>query len=108
MKVHDKNLFAVLDRLKERGLTVNHKCIFRVPELLFYGHKISGDGISPSEEKIAAVQNARAPETASEVGSFLGLVQYSAKFIADFAQVAEPLRMLTRQNEMFEWGKEQE
>ena len=62
---------------------------------------------APSEERIAAVVNARPPQYVSQVWSFVQLVQYSAKFIPDFAQVAEPLRRLLRKGEPFLWGPDQ-
>ena len=83
------------------------KCQFRLPRLTFFGHKLSARGVEPSEEKIAAVVNARPPQNVSEVRSFVQLVQYLAKFIPDFAQVAEPLRRLSRKGEPFVWGPEQ-
>ena len=105
---HDSNLRKVLTRLEEQGLTVNgDKCQFRLPRLTFFGHELSARGIAPSEEKIAAIVNARPPQNVSEVRSFVQLVQYSAKFITDFAQVAEPLRRLLRKGEPFVWGPEQ-
>ena len=77
---HDKNLHAVLQRLRERGLTLNGaKCQFRLHKLTFFGHNLSREGVSPSEEKIAAVVNAQTPKNASEVRSFVQLVQYSSK-----------------------------
>ena len=48
-------------------------------------------GVSPSEEKMTAIRDAKVPQNSSEIRSFLGLVQYSAKFIPDFATVSEPL-----------------
>ena len=106
---HDENLLAVLRRLKECGLTLNEKkCKFRLPKLTFFGHDLSSKGISPNEEKVAAIQNATAPQSTAEVRSFLGLVQYCAKFLPDFVQVAEPLRMLTRKDQQFVWGDVQQ
>ena len=95
IKEHDENLLAVLRRLKERGLTLNEKkCRFRLPKLTFFGHDLSGKGIAVSEEKVSAVENAKPPLSVVEVRSFLGLVQYCAKFLPDFFQVAEPLSIL--------------
>ena len=62
--------------------------------LTFFGHDLSSKGIAPSEEKVPAVQNAKPPQSTAEVRSFLGLVQYCAKFLPDFFQVAEPLSIL--------------
>ena len=47
------------------------------------------------------------PQSASEVRSFLGLVNYNARFIPDFASVVKPLRRLTKKGVRFEFGEEQ-
>ena len=52
--------------------------------------------------------NASPPQDASEVRSFDQLVQYSAKFLPNFAQEAEALRSLLRKNEPFVWGEAHE
>ena len=40
--------------------------------------------------------------------SFLGLVQYSAKFLPNFAEVTEPLRIVTRKDQKFVTREDQE
>lgn len=76
-------------------------------ELEFLGHRISAKGISPSLTKINAVLSFRPPSSESEVRSFLGLVNYMNKFIPDLANIAQPLRELTRKGVKFEWGPNQ-
>ena len=44
----------------------------------------------------------------SEVRSFVQLAQFSAKFIPNFAQIADPLRQLLRKGQSFFWGSEQQ
>ena len=80
---HDVRLFAVLDRLSEVELT--------------------SDGINPTEEKVAAIRDARPAKDASEVRSFMGLVQYSAKFMPDLTSIAKPIQELTRKGFTFKW-----
>ena len=81
---HDERLFAVLDRLKGAGLTLNEdKCEFRLPRLTFFGHEVTQKGVEPSDEKVAAIQHADPPQNASEARSFLGLVQFVSKFVPD-------------------------
>ena len=106
---HDNNLDQTLSRLESKGLTLNReKCIFSVPELVFFGFKISANGISPDDKKVEAVRNARPPTTAAEVRSFLGLVNYCARFIPNFATLAEPSRQLTRSDSEWVWGEIQQ
>ena len=107
-KEHDERVEQVIKRLSEKGLTLNpKKCQLRMPKLIFMGHVLSGKGIGPTEHKVSAVRDAHEPKNASEIKSFLGLVNYSARYISDFATISEPLRKLTRMNEPFVWGPEQ-
>jgi len=102
---HDQRLMTALQRLSEVGLTVNRdKCQFQMNQLEFMGHLLTERGVGPTQSRIEAIKNARHPNTPSEVRSFLGLVNFSAKFIPNLATVAEPLRRLTRQNVKFEWN----
>ena len=106
---HDRCLIAVLERLQERGLTLNPaKCAFRLPKVRFMGLVLSRSGIGPASEKVKAIVEAEAPSTAPEVRSFLGLVGFNSRFIPDFSTVTEPLRAVSRKGAVFEWGPAQE
>ena len=103
-EIHDEQLEITISRLAERGLTLNReKCVFSVPELVFFGHKVSAAGISPDERKVDAVNQARAPQNISELRSFLGLANYCARYISHFATIVEPLRHLTRAGVKWSW-----
>ena len=103
-KEHNKRLEEVLKRLKEKGLKLNkEKCCFNM-KVEFMGHVLSKDGVAPEELKVKAVASAREPKNASEVRSFLGLVNYCGRFIPDLATISEPLRKLTQKSIMFTWG----
>ena len=98
-----------MERLRDRNLTVNPaKCIFRAPKIMFFGFVISNDGIAADGVRIAAIRDARRPTNQSEVRSFLGLVNYCARLIPNLATIAEPLRRLTRGNQPWTWGHEQQ
>ena len=105
---HNKRLQQVLERLKEKNLTLNaEKCKFHMTQLVFVGLVLTEKGIGPTEGKVRAIVDARKPQNASEVRSFFGLADYNARFIPDFATVAEPLRRLTKKGARFEFGDEQ-
>ena len=107
-KTHDQRLLKTMERLKQHGLTLNaDKCLFNVDRLVFMGILLSEKGIGPTEERVRALQEAREPETASEIRSFLGLANYSSRFIPHFATLTEPLRKLTRKDVSFHFGPEQ-
>ena len=77
-------------------------------QVVLMGHVLSDRGVGPAEVKVKAVVEAREPKTAAEVRSFLGLVNYSARFIPDLSIVSAPLRELTRKNSVFRWGKSEQ
>jgi len=63
---------------------------------------LSNQGIGPTESRVEAVIGARVLQNAEEVQSFLGLGNFSARFIPNFASIAEPLHRLTRKQTPFE------
>ena len=106
---HDQRLLKVLRTLLDAGLTLNReKCQFSMNQLEFMGHLISHRGIGPTKTRVEAIANAREPKSVAEVRSFLGLVNFCARFIPNFASVCEPLRRITKQNVEFEWKTEQQ
>lgn len=101
-------MLQVLSRLKNRNVELNwDKCVFRVSQLEFLGHKISPNGISPSDIKIQAVVSFREPRNEGELRSFLGLANYMNKFIPNLATIDEPLRRLLVKDVKFDWSSEQ-
>ena len=106
---HDRRLENVVKVLHEKGFTLNKdKCQLNMSQVVFMGHVLSGRGIGPADAKVKAVVEAREPRTSAEVRSFLGLVNYSSRFIPDLATIAAPLRQLTRKNVIFRWGKSEQ
>lgn len=105
---HDRRLEQVLERIKQSGLTLNKdKCKFRLSDLKFFGHTVSAEGIHIDNDKVNSLINAREPDTAQEIKSFLGLVNFCAKFLPHIATFTEPLRRLTKKNTSFMWSHEQ-
>ena len=80
----------------------------QITQVDIFPNDLSRVGVSAREEKIPTVVNAQPPRNASEVRSFVQLVQYSSKFIRNFSQVAEPLGKLLRKDQAFIWGVEQQ
>lgn len=101
---HDVALAAVLNRLKEYGMTINAaKCQFRKDEVTFMGHQLTDRGINPSDDKVDAIRRFRNPETAEELRSFLGLINYLGKFIPNLSTMTAPLRELLKKDVKFKW-----
>ena len=99
----------ILKRLQEKELTLNiDTCNFNMDKIEFMRHILSAHGIGVSQSKVDAVVQARRPESTSEVRSFLGLVNFVARFIPDLATKAVPLHRLLHKDAKFRWGPEQE
>ena len=108
---HDTALIKVMDRLQEKGLTVNKKkCQFNVNEIKFFGVILSKDGIKTDPEKVKAVQNLTQPNNIGELRSLLGLTTYFSRFIKDYATIVEPLRELLREKKgcLYKWTNRQQ
>lgn len=106
---HDRALHMVMKRLKDKNLTLNkEKSVFKMDKITFMGHVLSKHGIGPTKERVKSLQDAERPTNASEVRSFLGIVNFSARYIPDVASLSEPLRKLTKKNVPFKWGTEHE
>ncbi|GBG86376.1 hypothetical protein CBR_g41371 [Chara braunii] len=60
----------------------------------------------PDLRKVAAVQEAPAPVTLTQVRAFLGLASYYRRFIQGFAGVAKPLTSLLKKEEQLVWTSE--
>ena len=109
LEEHNTALTKVLQRFEEKGITLNEgKCRFNKTRLQFYGLVFSKEGVSPDPSLVQDFANTLPPKNVSEVRSLLGMSQYCAKFIQDYASITEPLRRLTQKNAQFQWGKSQQ
>ena len=101
---HDKRLHMALDRLRQVGARLNkNKCKLSQPSVTFYGHIFSSKGVRADPQKVEAITKSSPPTNVSELRSFLGMAQYVARFIPNFATITTPLRLLTRQDVTWQW-----
>ena len=61
------------------------KYVFMAPEVTYLGHRISEEGIQPTQEKVRAIINAPKPQNVSQLKAFLGLLNYYCKFLPNLA-----------------------
>ena len=104
---HNRNFLAFMERCMSNNLTLNAKKIqFKQPQVSFYGHCWSKDGISPDPKKIAALNHMEFPKDKETMRSFLGMVNYLNRYSASCAHVCAPLSALTHQAVDYKPGKE--
>ena len=82
----------VLNRLQDFNLKIKpKKSFFFQSKVLFLGHTLSKEGISPNPKKVQKVKDWPVPTNVKEVHSFLGLASYYRQFIPQFVKWAGPL-----------------
>ena len=106
---HNQVLELVLGRLSEAGFRLKfEKCSFSQSEVVYLGYKIDKDGLHPVEDRVKAIRLARAPKNVSELKSYLGLINYYARFMPNLATLLAPLHELLKKHTRFFWGKRQQ
>ena len=83
------------------------KCAFMLPSVEYLGHKITAEGLQPTDEKIRAIRDAPAPRNVSQLKSFLGLVNYYGKFLPHLSSTLSPLYSLLQKQTKWTWGDSQ-
>ena len=102
-------LEEVLDRLSDFGLQLKaKKCTFMQTEVAFLGHIVGRTGLACDPEKLSAVRKWHEPNRVKAVRQFVGFVGYYRRFVRNFAELADPLVVLTRKGVPFVWGGEQQ
>lgn len=108
-EAHMEHLRVVFTRLAEAGLTVNpSKVKYATSAVSFLGHILSPQGIQVDPARTQAIKDYKAPRDVKGVARFVGMVNFFAKFISDFALKAEPLNRLRRKDVQFVWGIDQQ
>ena len=101
---HLSNLEEVLKRLQHHGLKLKvAKCAFLQDFVNFLGHTIDHRGLHTTAEKVEAINLAPTPKNQQELRSFLGLVHYYGKFIANLATLLHPLNELLKAGKQWRW-----
>ena len=98
---HDDRLYAVMKRLEEAGLTLNHvKCEFRKSYVKFLSQVFTKDGVQSDPEKVPAIINTREPTCVSEVCQYLGMANQLRKSTPHLTNKTKPLGdLLSKKNQ---------
>jgi hypothetical protein len=94
---HLKSLEEVLWRLQKYGLKLNvDKTIIGARTVQYLGYTLSGQGVTLSMDKLAAIKDFPMPTSPKAMREFLGLANYFRSLIPRFSQTADPLKKMTR------------
>lgn len=106
---HRRHVRLVLDILRKHQLYAKEsKCEFFRDHVDFLGHRVDRDGVHMMDDKVRAIRDWPTPKSVEEVRSFLGMVGYYRKFIANFSNLAAPMTQLLQKGTRFDWGAAQE
>lgn len=106
---HLQNSNRVIQRMKYAGGTFSGtKTVVCAAETTILGHRCTYKGRLPETDRIGSIKRWGPCKDVSDVRAFLGTVGVCRVFIKDFARHAEPLVRLTRKNNIFNWGKDQD
>ena len=104
---HLENLTKTLERLQQHGIRLKReKCRFFQESVEYLGHVLSSKGVHTSPEKVRAVLEQPAPQNVAKLRSFLGQINYYAKFIGNLSTLLAPLHHLTRKGQPWNWTEE--
>jgi len=82
--------------------------MWKVQKVPFLGVVMGEGKVEMEEDKVEGVLKWPTPQCVRNVRKFLGLANYYRQFVKDFAKVALPMNRLTRKNEKWKWGEEQQ
>ena len=95
---HSDILRKVLQKCKETRITLNLRmCLFCKTSLELYGFIFSKEGIKPNPKKFEELRNAKSLDNVKALRSFLGLENYTKRFINDFSTWTAPLCELLKE-----------
>lgn len=90
-------------------ILVNEKSVPEHLQLLDeVSRRLDAQGIHPLPEKVEAIRNAPVPADVSQLKSYLGLLNYYAKFIPNMSTVLKPLYDLLQKNSPWVWSQASE
>ena len=89
---HLHQLHDVFDRFREYNLKLKlSKCSLFKEEINYLAHRVSKQGVQPSDTNLKAIAECVLPQTYMEIHAFLGLIGHYRQSIKGFTGIAQPL-----------------
>lgn len=103
---HDVTLKQVLQIARDNNVVFNvNKMSLCNSQVEYVGHILSDKGVKVSPDKVSAVVNMPKPKSIANVQTFLGMVNYTCKFLPHMSSLTLPLRSLIKESAdpQFKW-----
>lgn len=101
---HDSRLMQVFQRLNDFGFRIKvEKCKFALTEITYLGYVISKDFIKPDPDRIKSISHMPPPTNITELRSFLGAINFYAKFVKEMHKLRGPLDELLKKDTPWSW-----
>ena len=109
VKQHLADLRKVFERLCTLQFKAKHqKCEFGKCSVEYLGHVVENSTVYAYPNKVSAVRTWPKPTNVKEVLQFMGLANYYAQYIRNFADIAAPLMHIMSHKHMWERSEPQE
>ena len=104
---HVVNLRKLFERLRKFQLKLNPaKCTFGATSGKLLGFVVSKRGIEIDLDKVRVIKDLPPPRTQKEVRSFMGRLNYIARFISQMTANCDPIFKMLWKHNFSEWDKE--
>jgi len=84
------------------------KCEFHKDRIDFLGVELSRDGFRMDKDKCNVIREWKPPSKVRGVWEFIGFCNFYQRFIRNFAEIAQPLHDLTKNNQPWQWTAAEE
>ncbi len=106
---HLNILSEIFTRLLEAGMQVNlEKSELCAIQVEFLGFLLKRTGFQPTRKRIEAILKLLPPRNVKQVRGFLGTINFIKNHIPNRAAIMAPITLLTKDNQPFIWGEEQQ
>ena len=106
---HCNRIEKVLSKLAENNVKLKlEKSKFIADEVQFLGFNLSENGITPSQEKIEAIQSFPTPKNKKQLQSFVGICNYYRKFQNNYSKLTDEFSQQLSSKDKWKWGAEQD
>ena len=104
---HDQAFTTLLQTAKKCNVKLNYdKLQYKQNEVEFFGETYTISGCKLVKDKVSAITSMPPPTNKKQVQSFIGMINYVAKFSLRLSELAEPIRELAKDKVPFNWGPE--